>query len=254
MKKHSKTLIVLFCLTMLLVSANVSAAVTFAPAPYQDPVNGRNSYTYNPAPGHPTSAEQSTFIADVKVYAMAAQQQWGVPASVIIGMAAVESGYGFTQIAYFANNLFGMKVWGAQANSWQLKGQPDENGGTDKILVDYGYDRKIFDETTRPDNWYKAFYSRQDAVNYLAGTLLQNSRYKPALTSYQYRITSGWSLRDAARQYCYDIAQAGYNHLGGAYYQNKIGTVMDAWNLYQYDKPVQTSTTTPTTTTKKNKK
>lgn len=250
MNRYLKTLIVLSSLAMLLISANVYAAVTFAPAPYQDPVNGRNSYTYNPALNHPTSTDQSAFIADMKVYAMYAQQQWGVPASVIIGMAAVESGYGFTQIAYYANNLFGMKVWGAQAGAWQLKGQPDENGGTDKILTDYGYDRKIFDESSRPDNWYRAFASRQDAVNYLAGNLLQNYRYKPALTNYLYRIKSGWSLRDAARQYCYDIAQAGYNHLGGAYYQNKIGTVMDAWNLYQYDQSAQT---TPTTT-KKSKK
>ena len=28
----------------------------------------------------------------------------------------------------------------------------------------------------------------------------------------------------------------GYNHLGGDYYEGKIGAIMDRWNLYQYDR------------------
>lgn len=244
MKKHSKQFLLL-CLMVVIFSAHAYAEIYFAPAPYQDPVNGRNSYTYNPAPNHPTSTEKTAFMNEVKTYAISAQQTWGVPASVLMGMAAVESGYGFTRIAYYANNLFGLKVWGAQTGAWQLKGQPDENGGTVRIITDYGYDRKIFDEASRVDNWYRGFTSRQAAFTYLAGTLLQNSRYKPSLDSYKYRISIGWSVRDAARQYCYDIAQAGYNHLGGSYYRDKIGQVMDTWNLYQYDKqPVQAPTYT----------
>lgn len=242
-------LVGLICLAVLLIDANVFAAVTFRPAPYQDTVNGRNSYVYNPAVDHPTSTEKTTFMNDIKDSALIARDQYGVPASAIMGMAAVESGYGFTQIAYYANNLFGLKVWAYNpAGAWQLKGQPDEDSGQVRVITNYGYDRKVFDESYRRDNWYRAFATRKEAIDYLAGTLLLNSRYKPARDNYQYRIKNGWSYQSASKQYCYDIAQAGYNHLGGSYYMNKIGAVMDQLNLYQYDNPTIKPTNPPTTT------
>lgn len=231
-------LLALLLTGFVLIGSRVYAEVTFRPAPYQDTVNGRNSYVYNPAIGHPVTAEKSAFINEIKDYAMIARDQWGVPASAVIGMACVESGYGFTRIAYYANNLFGLKIWAYNpSGGWQLKGQPDEDGGQVRVTANYGYDRKVFDESYRRDNWYRAFGTRQDAVNYLAGTLLQNSRYKPARDNYQYRINNGWTYINASRQYCYDIAQAGYNHLGGSYYRDKIAKVMDEYNLYQYDDP-----------------
>ena len=42
-------------------------------------------------------------------------------------------------------------------------------------------------------------------------------------------------MEKAAKEYLYDIAEAGYNHLGGEYYRNKVGELIDVWNLTQYD-------------------
>lgn len=65
--------------------------------------------------------------------------------------------------------------------------------------------------------------------------MLLNERYRFAKTNYEERIGKGWSLEQASKEYLYDIANAGYNHLGGEYYRNAVGKVMDEWALSQYD-------------------
>ena len=94
----------------------------------------------------------------------------------------------------------------------------------------------IYDETERVDNWYRMFSSRKEAVDYLAGTFLQNQRYGFAKTNYENNLKNGWSYERASKQYIYEIANAGYNHLGGEYYQNIISNMMTEWDLYKYDK------------------
>lgn len=176
------------------------------------------------------------FIKEISLYAIEANEKWGIPASAIIGMAIVESGYGTTRIAINAHNIFGIKVWGYNPNyAWQLQGQPDEDYEAVPVLADYGEDRKIYDESNRRDNWYRTFGSYKEAIDYLAGNLLVNERYRFAKTNYEERIKNGWSLEKASKEYLYDIADAGYNHLGGEYYQNIVGNVMDEWALSQYD-------------------
>src|SRR5215510_3178585 len=106
----------------------------FPPLPYEDRVHGRNSNAYNPAIGKPANEdERSAFLNKIKPYVLSAQKATQIPACAMGGMAVVESGFGFTRIAHFANNLFGRKVWDRQdtPESWQLKGQPDESQGTD---------------------------------------------------------------------------------------------------------------------------
>lgn len=218
---------------------NISHASSsvFHPTPVQDQKWGRNSHVYLPQMTFPNVDQRKDFIQEISEYAVHASEKWGVPASAIIGMSVIESGYGTTRIAFYANNLFGIKVWGLKpANAWQLVGQPDEDFDRPvPVLHDYGNDRKIFNESVRRDNWYRKFDSYEHAVNYLAGTLLQNDRYRSSTSSFQQRIESGWSYRSAAKQFIYDIANAGYNHLGGAYYRGAVGSIMDQWDLYQYD-------------------
>ncbi|MFM7440564.1 MAG: glucosaminidase domain-containing protein, partial [Snowella sp.] len=98
-------------------------------------------------------------------------------------MAALESGYGFTRTAQFANNIFGIKEWVNHdtPTSWQLKGQPDEDGGAVKIIKNYGDDRLVFEENNRRDNRYRKFENFSEAINYLAEITLQRRNYKPAL-------------------------------------------------------------------------
>jgi flagellum-specific peptidoglycan hydrolase FlgJ len=104
-------------------------------------------------------------ISNIKNAAISASSIYGIPASAIIGMACVEGGYGFTRSAYYANNIFGIKVWAQNpAKGWQLKGQPDENEGRVPVIASYGQDRRVFKEDARYDNWYRRFPSRTEAI------------------------------------------------------------------------------------------
>ncbi len=236
--KNTKKIAIFIIILLLFstINSEISSATKINPLPFEDTQLGRNSNAYLSIYGNLSTEMRKKFINEISIHAIKANEKWGIPASAIIGMAIIESGYGTTRIAINANNIFGMKVWGYNPkNAWQLKGQPDEDYEPVPVLTDYGQDRKIFDESKRRDNWYRAFNSYKDAVDYLAGKLLLNDRYRFAKTNYDARIKNGWSLEQAAKNYLYDIANAGYNHLGGEYYRNKVGKVMDEWNLYQYD-------------------
>ncbi|WP_339212634.1 S-layer homology domain-containing protein [Solibacillus sp. FSL W8-0372] len=235
MVNSAKTLIALI-LILFNINPLVSSANSANLLPFEDETLGRNSSAYLSTYEVPSIQMKEDFIKEISTYAMIANERWGIPASAIIGMAIIESGYGTTRIAINANNLFGIKVWGYNPeNAWQLQGQPDEDYERIPVLADYGEDRKIYDESKRRDNWYRAFSTYKEAVNYLAGNLLVNQRYLFAKTNYDERIKNGWSFERASKEYLYDIANAGYNHLGGEYYRNKVGKVMDELDLYQYD-------------------
>ena len=208
----------------------------FSPTPNEDKELGRNTHVYLALIEGPSANEQESFIDEISRYAVKANEKWGIPAAAIIGMAALESGYGTTRIAYYANNLFGIKVWGGDSsNAWQLKGQPDEDFDREiPILVDLGEDRIVFDESERRDNWYRKFDSYGEAVKFLAGTLLINDRYVFARDAYEQRLKDGWSDEKATEEFLYDIANAGYNHLGGSYYRESVSKLIDRWDLLSF--------------------
>ena len=236
--KNARKIAILLIILLLTGNINLmlSSASKINPLPFEDAQLGRNSNAYLSTYSNVSTKMKESFINKISIPAMEANEKWGIPASAMIGMAILESGYGTTRIAIHANNFFGIKVWGYNPkNAWQLKGQPDEDCEPVPVLVDYGYDRKIFDESKRRDNWYRKFNSAKEAIDYLAGNLLLNSRYGFAKTNYEQRVKNGWSLEKAAKEYLYDIAEAGYNHLGGEYYRNKVGKIIDDWNLTQYD-------------------
>lgn len=234
-QKKSFKLVIFLMMLIVFAGTGIVYAGLFQPLPYEDQVRGRNSYAYNPAIGHPTYNEQGNFINSIKNAAISANSVYGIPASAIIGMACIEGGYGFTRSAYYANNIFGIKVWAQNpAGGWQLKGQPDENGGCVPVIASYGQDRSMFKEAARYDNWYRRFASRTEAIKYLCDLIIR--KYRPAQANYQQRIVAGWSYPKASKQFCREIADLGYNHLGGDYYEGKIGAIMTRWNLYQYDK------------------
>lgn len=233
----AKRFTMLFAVLSFMLSFNAVAASAQSKnfLPFENAEVGKNSNAYLPTYS-PSMDSKTRFIDEISVYAKAANEKWGIPTSAIIGMAAVESGYGSTRIAVHANNIFGIKVWmTSPSQGWQLKGQPDENNGTVPVLANYGKDQLIYDEAGRVDNWYRMFNNYEDAVNYLAGTLLLNKRYGFAKINYENNLNKGWSYERASKQYIYEIAQAGYNHLGGEYYRNSIGHVMSAWDLYKFD-------------------
>lgn len=233
------TLTVLILLLLLISPTTIKAnANVLNFLPFEDNEHGRNSNAYLSIYGTPSDELKQNFVDEITIHAKDASENWGIPASVIIGMAIIESGYGSTRIALNANNIFGIKTWGYNpSNAWQLKGQPNEDfDNTIPVIANYGTDRIVYDETKRRDNWYRMFDSYEETINYLAGNLLLNNRYGFARENYAERMKYGWSIEKATKQYLFEIAEAGYNHLGGDYYRNLVGNKMEQWNLFRHDR------------------
>lgn len=251
------------CKTATHTAAPVDAALAgetgqtpkWAPLPFEDRVKGRNNNAYEPYIGE---KDEEAFLARTKVAALQTCREYKIPASAIVGMAIAESGYGSTRLAYNANNYFSTKVWGKNPpNSWQLKGQPDESSGSPdrtKIKENLGADRLIFDEATRADNRYRAFETPTDSFRYLAEAFLkrpnktgQKKGYIDAANKWLKSVTQNpGAIPEASKQYLYEVADAGYCHLGGEYYRKKIGPIMDKHKLYELDKECLKAEPVPT--------
>jgi len=195
--------------------ASFTGVPSFAPLPYQDKVKGRNNNAYQAALDRPTEEDRAQFVADLGELAIEAQRDYGVPACLVGGMAVVEGGYGFTRLAYFANNLFAMKYWNQKDPSgaasgvatWQLRGQPDEAwDGSVKVTASYGTDRAVFDESRRYDNRYRAFETRAEAVAYLAGKVLQSASRRPFVDNYWINRKAGVSALEACKRIAFELA------------------------------------------------
>lgn len=222
------------------INAYANTDVTFPPVPLENRSKGRNSNAYLSATGHPTAADKTAFIEKYKDIAIDACQIHHVPASAILAMAMTESACGFTRIGVKANNLFAMKIFGQNpANAWQLQGQPDESAGSQfpvDVWEDYGWDRQVYNESTRADNWYRKFDTPEAAFYYLAGKFLAGTRYNKFRSQWFTEVNKSKNTESASNSFIYRIAAAGYNHLGPDYYLDKLSTYLYAYDLYQYDK------------------
>jgi flagellum-specific peptidoglycan hydrolase FlgJ len=103
-------------------SAKPSQSVT--PAPAASPSSASSSPKQYATPG---TRNQQAFISLVEPGAVAAQQRFGVPASVTIAQAIEESAWGQSSLAARYHNLFGIKGTGP-AGSVTLPTQEYENG------------------------------------------------------------------------------------------------------------------------------
>src|SRR5262249_44453450 len=84
----------------------------------------------NPPPNQaavPQTGAQEAFISQIAPGAVAAQQRYGVPASVTIAQAIDESGWGRSELASQDHNLFGIKGTGP-AGSVEMPTQEYING------------------------------------------------------------------------------------------------------------------------------
>ena len=83
---------------------------------------------HDPPPASmPGTAAQQAFIGQVAPGAIAAQQRYGIPASVTIAQAIDESGWGQSELATADHNLFGIKGTGPAGRDMQPT-QEYENG------------------------------------------------------------------------------------------------------------------------------
>lgn len=222
---------------------NPKQQLRFLTTPLENEQKGLNDNVYLAATGHPTAAEEMAFILDIKDEVIRIAHQYKLPASAIMGIAILESGAGYTRTAVYANNIFGLKIWNgaSAANAWQLKGQPDEDDGRVKILKRLPTKQLIFEERNRRDNWYQVFASWNESIDFFVNEviLFQTGKwprdYRQVADKYQANINAGLSKKEASLQFIYEIAENGYTSKGPSFYLEKIGPLMEKYNLYQYD-------------------
>lgn len=147
------------------------------------------------------------FIALFGPVAKASMQQTGVPASVTLAQAILETGWGGSSIGD-AKNLFGIKGTGP--------------AGTTVVHTQECYDGKTY--VTIKDGFRK-YHSWQESIDDHA-KLVSNGRYKSAWDNFQ-------STKDADA-FARGIHQAGY--ATSPTYADNLISLMKQYNLYQWDK------------------
>jgi hypothetical protein len=189
---------------------------------------------YAPEPGHPTPAEKTAFITQAGKAALKAERTYGIPASAILAMAAVEGGFGYTRTAQYANNSFGYKFVSATAaggrGKYTLSCQPDWDVGNEYIVFSSLEDGILFVS-------YK-LANRNDWVNYKAVT----DRYRAARAA-----NPDADPTDAVDAWIDGIADAGYNY-DPPTYKRTIKGMIEANALYRFSaSAIPGQSTTPPT-------
>ncbi len=150
---------------------------------------------------------QEQFISSIAEAAVRSADQTGVPASVTIAQAILESYWGSSRLATDAKNYFGIKA------------QPQ--GGT-AGAISYNVWEVIGGRNVVENQAFRAYNSVADSFVDHGLFFLQNSRYSGAM-----------AVKDDARQFAVAINRAGY--ATDPAYANKLIGLMDRYNLYRYD-------------------
>lgn len=141
---------------------------------------------FEPQPGHPTVAERRAFVEEVAPLATRAEERHGVPATGIMAMAILESGYGWTRLAQNTNNLLGWKYFPEAAGErefWVL--ECPEQGISDRLLV---------------------FRDRAEAIDYVAEQLATSDNYRADTQRYIRDRASGVDVVEAVDRWVDGIA------------------------------------------------
>lgn len=150
--------------------------------------------------------KKTDFVAQLAPLAATDQQNTGVPASLTIAQAALESAWGASSLSVKANNLFGIKGEGP-AGSIRMQTSEYVKGARVQI---YAYFRMYH-------SWAESI---QDHSRLIMNGVAGDRRYAGALN------TDG---KTAARI----VAKAGY--ATDPQYADKLIQIMDQNGLYQYD-------------------
>jgi LysM repeat protein len=150
---------------------------------------------------------QRDFIMSIAPGARASQRKSGVPASVTLAQAILESDWGRSKLTREANNLFGIKAMRGpgsagiyEIDTWEVYG-----GQNVTVLAAFKAYTTLADSIADHGRWFH-----------------DNSRYHAALR-----------VKDDPRAFAYAINAAGYA-TDPAYAPKLIG-LMDKYDLYAYD-------------------
>jgi LysM repeat protein len=198
--------------------AALAALVTRPEAVVQSLIPGFGAPAAPPPPPPPSlddnlpdppsaSRSQREFILSIAPGARQSQRETGVPASVTLAQAILESDWGRSRLTVEGKNLFGIKAFRGggtagvyNANTWEV------SGGQNTVVM----------------AGFKAYTSLADSIVDHGHWFLDNSRYAPAL-----------EVKNDPRAFARAIADAGYATDPG--YAPKLITLMDRFDLYAYD-------------------
>ena len=160
------------------------------------------------ARGPASATQQQAFLDAAAQAAIASRQQTGVPASVTVAQAILESDWGRSTLATGASNYFGVKALGGLGDDgvvWLPTSEFDANG------QEY--------QTVSP---FRAYKSLTDSMVDHDRLLSQLGRYAPAMQA-----------ANDPRQFAQLLMQGGYST--DPDYASKLIGLMDRYNLYQLD-------------------
>jgi hypothetical protein len=176
----------------------------FAPASLvPDPVGGA------PLRANTSGIDQrQVFLNSAARAAMSASARTGVPASVTVAQAILESDWGRSTLAQYAGNYFGIKATGGLGN----------DGVVWMPTVEYDADGQVYETISA----FRAYRTLTDSLIDHDLLLRGASRYAPAMQA-----------RHDPRQFAQLLAEAGY--ATDPEYADKVIALMDRYDLYRLD-------------------
>jgi len=162
----------------------------------------------NRTPERHTFSSESEFINSVGVAAQRSRRTTGVPASVTVAQAILESDWGRSRLTRQGNNLFGIKALGGAsgpAGTVTLATWEHVNG--DDVIVQAPF---------------KAYYTLEESIDDHGRFFTRNKRYADAL-----------AIAGDARAFARAIQDDGY--ATDPSYASKLIRLMDRYDLYRLD-------------------
>jgi hypothetical protein len=153
------------------------------------------------------TAQQQAFLDATTQAARAVARQTGVPASVTVAQAILESDWGRSQLALSANNYFGIKATSSLGNDglvWMPTGEFDASGQAYDTISPFRAYKSLMDSMTDHDR------------------LLLTGRYAVAM-----------QVASEPRQFAQQLYVAGYST--DPAYADKLIALMDRYDLYRLD-------------------
>jgi flagellum-specific peptidoglycan hydrolase FlgJ len=150
---------------------------------------------------------QEQFIASIADAAVESADNTGVPASVTIAQAILESYWGSSRLAREANNYFGIKA---------------QTGGGSAGSIWFDVWEVIGGRNVMQSQAFRAYTTIAESFVDHGRFLMENARYNAAM-----------AVRGNARQFAREVNRAGY--ATDPSYASKLIGLMDRYDLYRYD-------------------
>lgn len=157
-------------------------------------------------------ALKEKFVNQLVPTAQALQREFGVFASVSLAQAMLESDFGRSQLAADHKNLYGVKT------------SADDPRGALYPTLEY-----VDDEWIEINDYFKAYPSWQDSMREHALLMINGTTWNP--DQYQSVLAA-----NTYQEQAHALQESGYATDPG--YGEKLITMIEDWQLYQYDQPI----------------